>query len=485
MARAPLPRRRRPKVEPPPARRIWGMTDHAGGAMTRALLPILAALLCLAPPRPAAAGTEGVTAFALDNGLEVVVIEDHTAPAVTHMIWYRAGAADEPPGRSGIAHFLEHLMFKGTEAMPDGAFSDLIAAHGGTENAFTSWDYTAYFQTVAADRLGLMMRHEADRMANLRLSPEDVTTERGVILEERNQRVENDPGALFFEQKRAALFLNHPYGVPIIGWRHEIAALDRDAALDFYRDHYAPNNAILVVAGDTDPAEVRALAEASYGLIPANPDVAPRLRPAEPPQLAERRVIFEDARVARPYVTRSYLAPARAPGDQAEAAALTVLAQLLGQGGVTGRLGATLQLRDGIAVQAGASYRATALDATSFDLYVMPAEGVSLADAEAALDRELAAFLAEGPDPARLARVKARLAAERIYELDSIAARARRHGAALASGLTPDDVAEWPAAIDAVTAEDLVAAARRLFDRRAAVTGIFRAPAEIPAEAVQ
>jgi hypothetical protein len=207
--------------------------------MSRLALTLLLAALAL--PRAALAlGDDGVTTLTLDNGLDVVVIEDHTAPAVTHMVWYRVGAADEPPGQSGIAHFLEHLMFKGTEAMPDGAFSRLIAANGGTENAFTSWDYTAYFQTVAADRLGLMMTHEADRMANLRLSPEDVETERGVILEERAQRTDSDPGALFAEQLRAALFLNHPYGVPIIGWRHEMAELDRAAALDFYRRHYAP-----------------------------------------------------------------------------------------------------------------------------------------------------------------------------------------------------------------------------------------------------
>jgi zinc protease len=452
--------------------------------MSRLALTLLLAALAL--PRAALAlGDDGVTTLTLDNGLDVVVIEDHTAPAVTHMVWYRVGAADEPPGQSGIAHFLEHLMFKGTEAMPDGAFSRLIAANGGTENAFTSWDYTAYFQTVAADRLGLMMTHEADRMANLRLSPEDVETERGVILEERAQRTDSDPGALFAEQLRAALFLNHPYGVPIIGWRHEMAELDRAAALDFYRRHYAPNNAILVVAGDVTPETVRALAEETYGQMPVAPDVAPQLRPAEPPHRAERRIVFEDARVARPYVARSYLVPARAPGDQGDAAALLVLAELLGRGGVTDRLGAALQLRDGIALYAGARYNPTARDAATFDIFVMPNEGVTLAEAEAALDRELAALVEAGPDPARLSRIKARLRADRIYDLDRIQSRARQFGVALSTGLSPADIAAWPAAIDAVTAEDVVDAAQRFLDRDAAVTGYLRAPAPQIAEATQ
>ncbi|MFN4170107.1 MAG: M16 family metallopeptidase, partial [Pseudorhodobacter sp.] len=289
--------------------------------------------LLLALPIPASAAD--VTRFTLPNGLEAVVIEDHRAPVVVHMMWYRTGAADEPPGKSGIAHFLEHLMFKGTENMAPGEFSATVEAQGGDDNAFTSWDYTAYFQRVAADRLDLMMRMEADRMRGLILSEQDVETERGVILEERSQRTDSDPGSLFGEQRRAALYLNHPYAIPIIGWRHEIEALGREDALEFYRTFYAPNNAILIVAGDVTPDEVRALAETHYGPIEPTPDLPPRVRPAEPPHLSERRLSMADPRVAQPYAIRTYLAPQRRAGEQAEAAALTVLAEILGGNSTT------------------------------------------------------------------------------------------------------------------------------------------------------
>jgi zinc protease len=194
----------------------------------------VALTLSAAPPVLA---EEPVTTFTLDNGLNVVVIEDHRAPVVVQMIWYRVGAADEPAGHSGIAHFLEHLMFKGTEKIAPNAFSGIVEAQGGDDNAFTSWDYTAYFQRIAADRLDLVMEMEADRMRNLRLTEEDVTTERQVILEERAQRTDSDPGALLMEQIRAAQFLNSPYGVPVIGWRHEMTELSREDALEYYERH--------------------------------------------------------------------------------------------------------------------------------------------------------------------------------------------------------------------------------------------------------
>lgn len=336
-----------------------------------------------------------MTTFRLDNGLDVVVIEDHRAPVVVHMVWYRVGAADEAPGKSGIAHFLEHLMFKGTETRPPGAFSAIVEANGGNDNAFTSWDYTGYFQRVAADRLALMMELEADRMANLRLPEAEVLTERDVVLEERGQVVESRPGAVLGEQLRAAQFLNHPYGIPIIGWRHEIAALTRADALAFYAAHYAPNNAILVVAGDVTAGQVRALAEQHYGPIGARP-IPPRLRPQEPPQPAERRVILRDARVAQPYIARQYLAPPRRPGEQAEPAALTVLAALLGGTGATSVLGRALEFDARVAIYTDASYRGVAVDSALFSIGVVPAEGVGMAEAEAALDAALARFLAEG-----------------------------------------------------------------------------------------
>ena len=212
-------------------------------------------------------GSQRVSEFKLNNGLQVLVIPDHRAPVVTQMVWYKVGAADEPPGSSGIAHFLEHLMFKGTDLIPTGQFSKTIAKNGGEDNAFTNHDVTAYFQRVAKDRLPKVMEMEADRMANLRLSEQDVATERDVILEERRSRVDNDPGSILQEQMMAALYTNHPYGIPIIGWEHEIRALDREDAFSFYRRFYAPNNALLVIAGDVEPDEVRKLAEATFGKI--------------------------------------------------------------------------------------------------------------------------------------------------------------------------------------------------------------------------
>ncbi|MCL4168834.1 UNVERIFIED_CONTAM: hypothetical protein GTU68_028063, partial [Idotea baltica] len=262
--------------------------------------------------------------------MDVVVIEDHRSPVVVHMLWYKVGAADEVPGVSGVAHLLEHLMFKGTDVRAPGEFSQLVEANGGSDNAFTSWDYTGYFQRIAVDRLPLMMEMEADRMRNLVLTEDGTAPEVSVVLEERAQRTDSNPNALFREQQSAAQYLNHPYGRPIIGWHHEVSQLGLEEALEFYDAHYVPNNTILIVAGDVTPEDVRELAEQYYGGLAPNPDLPERVRVAEPPQLAERRLVFEDPRIAQPYMTRSYLAPERNSGDQEQAAALTVLSDLLG-----------------------------------------------------------------------------------------------------------------------------------------------------------
>ncbi|MFS4438273.1 M16 family metallopeptidase [Paracoccaceae bacterium GXU_MW_L88] len=441
--------------------------------------PIVAGLLALSAA-PVFAETGDVTDFTLENGMEVVVIEDHRAPVVTHMVWYRTGAADEAEGESGLAHFFEHLMFKGTEAVPEGEFSTLISENGGEHNAFTSSDYTAYYQRIAADRLPLVMELEADRMENLDISEEAVRTERDVVLEERNQRVDSDPAARFNEQRTAITWLNHPYRKPIIGWRHELAALERDQALAFYGKYYAPNNAILVVAGDVTPDEVRVLAEEHYGPLEASDAITERVRPAEPPQIAARRVEFTDARVGQPYVVRSYIAPERDAGDQEDAAALVILADLLGSGGVTSVLGQALQVEQGIALSAGAYYDGVSLDDAQFGVYVVPAATVSLEDAEAAMDAALADFLENGIDSAQFARVKTQIAAAEIYARDSQFGLARRYGAALTSGLTIEDVQAWPEVLAAVTEEDVMAAAEALFDPARSVTGWLMRP-EAPA----
>lgn len=440
---------------------------HFLAGLTLALLPFAAPI--------SASTADQVTHFTLDNGLEVVVIEDHRAPVVTQMLWYRAGSADETPGVSGVAHFLEHLLFKGTKTMAPGEFSATVARNGGSDNAFTSYDYTAYFQRIAADRLELIMRMESDRMTNLQLDEADILTERNVIIEERNQRVENSPGALFREQKNAMQYLNHRYGVPIIGWRHEMEGLDLDAALEYYRTFYAPNNAILIVAGDVAPDTVRQLAETYYGPIPANPALPERARPQEPPQLAERRITMRDARVSQPYVTRSYLAPERDSGAQHKAAALTLLADILG-GGQTSHLAEKLQFETQTAVQVGASYSGLSLDDTTFDLFVMPAPGVTLEQAETAMDEALTTFLETGVDAEQLERIKMQIRASETYARDDAGGLAQKYGQALTQGLTVADVQSWPEILEATTAEEIMQAAREVLDSTQSVTGWLMAP---------
>ncbi|KAA8614048.1 M16 family metallopeptidase [Salipiger aestuarii] len=453
--------------------------------MLRLAAACTAALLTALPvfaqeTAPAASAQDQVTSFTLDNGLEVVVIEDHRAPVVSHMVWYRAGAADETAGTSGVAHFLEHLLFKGTDTLAPGEFSKVVAENGGIDNAFTSWDQTAYYQNVAADRLGLMMQMEADRMVNLRLDEGDIATERDVIIEERNMRVENDPSALMREQLGAALYMNSRYGVPIIGWRQEMETLDLAAAYDFYRRNYAPNNAIVIVAGDVTPDEVRGLAEQHYGPLLPNPGLdAQRMRPQEPPQLAERRLSMTDPRVAQPYVMRRYLAPERDPGDQRTAAALTLLSEVL-SGGQTSVLKRAMQFDSQTAVYTSAWYNGTTHDDTDFGLVVVPAPGVTLPEAEAKLDEVLAQFLTDGVDEAQLERIKFQLRAEEIYDRDDVSRMARRYGDALTSGLTLDDIAAWPGLLQQIEPQEIVAAARGVLNRAASVTGYL-----MPADAAR
>ncbi len=434
------------------------------------VLSFIAAAWIAATPAVAAGIDDAVTAFELGNGMQVVVIEDHRAPVLQHMVWYKAGSADEPKGASGVAHFLEHLLFKATDKLEAGEFSATVAANGGRDNAFTSYDYTAYFQRVAADRLELMMQMESDRMVNIRLTEENIATERDVILEERNMRVENNPRGLFNEQMNAVQYYNHRYGVPIIGWKHEMETLSLEDALGFYQTYYSPNNAILVVSGDVDPEDVRQLADKYYGAIPANPDLPERTRTQEPPQTAARRVTFKDARVAQPYVSRSYLAPERDSGSQEKAAALVLLARILGDG-TTSFLTEKLQFEQKVAVYSVAAYGGTSLDDTTFDVVVVPSDGVSLAEAEAALDEALAEFIRTGVDEEQLERIKMQMRASQIYSLDNVDAIANRYGRALTTGLTVEDVQAWPSLLQAVTSAEIMAMAREVLREETSVTG--------------
>ncbi len=435
----------------------------------RGLFATLALILLAAPG--ARAAVFNPETFTLENGMEVVVVPNHRAPVVVHMVWYRVGAADDPVGKSGIAHFLEHLMFKGTPRYPGDEFSRLVARHGGNENAFTSQDYTGYYQKVAKERLGLVMALEADRMTNLVLSDEVVLPERDVIIEERRSRVDNEPSALVGEQNAAAQYLAHPYGVPIIGWEHEIRALTTDDALAFYRRHYAPGNAILVVSGDITVAELKPLAEKHYGVIPAQ-DIAPRLRPQEPPQRAARRVELRDGRVSQPSLSRSYIAPSLTAGATEHAYPLQLLAEALG-GGATSRLYRALVVELQLAASAGAWYDDLSLDLTRFVVYATPSPGVEIAELEAAIDEEIARLLDDGVGADEIARIKQRLIAETTYARDSLYAAARVFGSARTSGVSVAEIEAWPERIEAVTVEQINQAARAVLRPEGSVTGVL------------
>jgi len=445
-----------------------GAINQCQAEMKVAKIALLVAAL-VGATASAHAGAD-ISHFTLANGLEVVVVPDHRAPVVTHMIWYKVGAADETPGKSGLAHFLEHLMFKGTEKNPGDAFSRQVAEIGGQENAFTASDYTGFFQRVPRNHLKEMMVLEADRITGLVLTDDVVRPELNVVLEEQNMRVANNPAARLGEQMDAALYLNHPYGRPVIGWRSEIEQLNREDALAFYRRFYSPNNAVVVVAGDVTAEEVKADAEATYGKIADRADTNPRHRPMEPLQEAPRTVTLADLRVEQPSVSRDYLVPSEISAKPGESEALEVLAHVLGSG-ENCRLYRALVVERGLALNAGATYSGTAVDYAKFAVFGVPKPGVSLPQLEAAIDGILAELIAQGVSGDELERAKTRLIAEAVYAEDNQATLARWYGSALATGQTAENVRAWPDRIRAVTAEAVQNAARTWLDRRRSVTG--------------
>ena len=435
----------------------------------RVLIPLLIGL-ALASIAPASAKQFDAESFTLANGLQVVVVPFHRAPAVTQMLWYKAGAYDDPPGKSGIAHFLEHLMFRGTKETPPGAFSHLVAETGGRENASTSPDYTVYFQTVAADRLELMMKLEAERMHDLMITEEQVTPEREVIIEERRMRIDNVPAALLDEQRNAVLFLNNHYRLPAIGWPSEMRGLGAEDARRFYATWYAPNNAVLVIAGDVEVERVRALAETYYGPIPPHPVPAHEAL-AEPSKVAATRLEMTSGRVASPQWGRSYLAPSYTEAGGKSADALTVLAEILG-GGDSARLYRSLVVDKKLALSVGAGYDPYR-GAGSFSLYAEPKDGVSIADVETAAVTEVRRLLSEGVGAAEVERVKQRLQASALYSRDSLSGVARIIGASMVAGRSLDEIQAWPERIGAVTPDEVMAVARQVLRDDTAVTAVL------------
>ncbi|MEZ5648216.1 MAG: pitrilysin family protein [Alphaproteobacteria bacterium] len=424
---------------------------------------------------PAAAELFRPETFNLSNGMQVVVLTNRRAPVVTQMVWYKVGAADDPWGTSGLAHFLEHMMFRGSKAVPPGAFAHRIAENGGTSNAFTSWDYTAYHQTIARDRLELVMKMEADRMANLQLDQARLLPERDVILEERRSRVDNSPAAILSEQMYAALFRNSRYGRPIIGWAHEMQALSLKNVSAFYHGWYAPNNAILIVAGDIDAQELKPLAEKYYGGI-AKRSIPVRLRPTEPKNKSglQRRVILYSADVRQPNLRHMYLAPSPRSVDPLDICAIQVLTEILG-GGATSRLHRKLVLEKSVAIGAAAYYEGNFLGETVLNFSLTPRGDTEITQRMMALDgaltEELEDLIKNGVTEEEVRLVRERLIASTAFARDDLESAARIIGEALATGDTIEDIASWPQRIAAVTAERVNKMARSILVEENSVVG--------------
>lgn len=406
----------------------------------------------------------------LKNGLQIVVIPDNRAPVVTHMLWYKVGSADETPGKTGIAHFLEHLLFKGTKANPDGAFSKRIAEIGGQENAFTSSDYTGYFQRVAPTHLAEMMALEADRMRNLVLTDDVVLPEREVVLEERSSRVGNNPSARLGEAMDAAFYKNHPYRFPVIGWEHEIKQLNREDALAFYDKHYTPENAILIVAGDVVPQEVFELAKATYGTVLRNGDAKPRLRPVEPPMETARTVTLTNDQVKQPSVRRSFLTPSYNTAEGPEAAALAMLTEILG-GGPTSRLYKELVLNDGPATGAGSWYQGRQLDSGKVSVYAVPNGSENLEGLIEQVQQIIEKIKTDGVEKDELDKARNRMIADTVYAQDNQASLARIIGGGLTTGLTLEEIQNWPGLLQSVTIDDVQNVALKYLDANRSITG--------------
>lgn len=457
----------------PRAVRVVSRTLAAFAAM------VCAALIATLPARAESDGGEtlpsegllGARSFTLENGLEGIVIPNHRAPVVLHMVLYRVGGVDETPGKTGLAHFFEHMMFKGTKRHPQGELDALIARNGGQHNAFTTNDYTGYYQNIAADRLDLVMGLEADRMTGLVFNDTDFATEMKVVLEERFMRIENSPGALLNERLDTALFTPHPYGQPLIGWERDLRGLTAADAHAFYDRWYAPENALLIVVGDVTFEDVRKLAEKNYGSIPrknlAARNINHNLRPT-----GDVRVTLHHERVTDPDITRIYVAPSLSLSDPATVYATQLVETIVG-GGAASRLNTSLVLDQKLAAHASAYYRDTAASVGQFYLSATPAPGIDPADVEAALDAEIARLLEGGITEQEVADAKARFAASLAYARDSLFTGARIVGAMRIAGLTLDQIEHWPDAVQDITVDQVNTAARDLFGSAPHATGIL------------
>jgi zinc protease len=440
--------------------------------MHRLGLALLGAFLCLTAGD--ATAEPRVSTFTLANGLQVAVIPDHRVPVVTHMVWYRTGAADDPWGSSGIAHFVEHLMFKSTGKLKSGEFTRTITRLGGRDNAVTTHDTTSYFQRVAKEHLRTVMELEADRMANLSFVEEEVQVERGVIQEERRSTVDGNPLTVLSEQMLAVLYPNHPYGRPPLGWANEMAKLSREDAASFYRRSYAPNNAVLVVAGDVTGEEVRSLAQATYGANKPNPEAIRRPRPQEPASIVSRRVTLEDARAGPTVLVRFYHVPSFPSARKDEAEGLELLAHTLG-GDDTSRLYRHF-VAGGLASTAGVTYLGNGLDSGRLAFILIPLPEVHVQEAEKALDAIIDDVRQKGITKEELDRAKVSLEARRVFESDNQMTLARRYGEGLALGRSIADLDAIPRRIQQMSLDAVGRVAREFLVPQRTVTGILKQP---------
>lgn len=416
-----------------------------------------------------AAPTQPIETFTLKNGMEVVVLPNHRVPAVNHMIWYRVGAADDPQGKSGLTHYHEHLMFKGSPKFGSGEYVRLVDKNGGDHNAFTGRDATSYYVTIAKDRLPLVMQLEADRMRALTVSDEEALSEKQVILEERRSRIDNLPGPLLDEQMNAALFRNHPYHFPIIGWLHEMEELTKKDVQDFHARYYHPNNAVLVISGDITAAELKPLAEKYYGGLPKK-EIPARHWLAEPPHIGARSVTLHHVNVKQPEFHRVYEASSMVYGDKQQALPLFVLSYLLG-GGKNSALYQSLVVEQKLAADVDVSYDLYSRGPSEFSIDITPEKDVTLAALEKALDAELEKFLKNGAESAALTRTKHLMQAESIYAREGLTSISNIMGWMIMADVPPEDFNRWPEMIGAVTAEQVLAAARAVLKPEVSVTG--------------
>ena len=412
---------------------------------------------CAAPVAQAAAAFEAT----LPNGLKIIVRQDRRAPTVAHMMWYRAGSIDEVNGTTGVAHVLEHMMFKGTARVGRGEFSRRVAAAGGRENAFTSRDYTAYFQQVHKSKLALVMQLEADRMAHLKLTDEEFAKEIKVVMEERRLRTDDQARSLLHETLLATAYLAHPYRIPTIGWMRDLETMTAADARAWYGAWYAPNNAVLIVTGDADPADVVRLAKQYYGPVRAK-TLPARKAQDEPPQKGVRRVEVK-APAELPYLMMAWHAPRLADVERdGDPYALEVLAAVL-DGYDGARITRSLVRDSGVAVEAGAGYDNTARGPAMFALEGTPAAGKSVAQLEQALRTMLAKVAAEGISEEELRRVKAQVVAAQVYKRDSIFGQAMEIGQFEMAGLSHLQLDRALEKIRAVTAAQVQDVASRYF----------------------